>query len=627
MTNIRFPLKLPTSGHPNPYTIDFDFLPYPLTLPNPETNEARLYTSIITINDTNSESSKIIEHIYPNGKVFFVIDDSHSNINELVDNIMNSNFIGVISGMWIHLGTPEDIINTKQTLINSSFIPTAVVYNNISINENTLIQIKQKISNQLVVNPSLDTPMPINSINEILKEWLTGNIGLFINESDIVEGNINLPSVNNNFLQVGAIMADGNGIEFDTIHKLIAVLRRNRSVNNMFSSLNSFAMSDTPNDIGIIPCPLFNFIEKTSTNLLHISHRNHPLRVVYPIDPTVLEACIFFKNIPSRLKGNIEKLPFRHSYRVFKVELDGVIRDLHPSGLFFARDLLGRTIQLTKNGVPQIISLLSPTNTLVGLNLIINQESKIKNHYRIAIDNIKPEDISISGNEYLDIEPNFNNLLNFLNQLSIRINITLTNAECFARALGFIEMSTINYFRNANHKIRRNDLEYAIIPGNATIIYFLSISWAVLTDDSIRLPKAEAEFLNDNFEEYFSELPNNLKPIITDVIMKRPFWTRNHGDGSNDGWKHFGEQPDSGGRHDHFLTNAFAYYDTNIPYFDRVATLHAFMFYEEIFDDDKIDGKYNEKGREFADWLSFNYIPGEVYSKIKELVVEKSNFQ
>ena len=51
------------------------------------------------------------------------------------------------------------------------------------------------------------------------------------------------------------------------------------------------------------------------------------------------------------------------------------------------------------------------------------------------------------------------------------------------------------------------------------------------------------------------------------------------------------------------------------------------MFYEEIFDDDKIDGKYNEKGREFADWLSFNYIPGEVYSKIKELVVEKSNFQ
>ena len=30
MTNIRFPLKLPTSGHPNPYTIDFDFLPNPL---------------------------------------------------------------------------------------------------------------------------------------------------------------------------------------------------------------------------------------------------------------------------------------------------------------------------------------------------------------------------------------------------------------------------------------------------------------------------------------------------------------------------------------------------------------------------------------------------------------------
>jgi len=436
-----------------------------------------------------------------------------------------------------------------------------------------------------------------------------------------------LPKVSDNLLQVGSLMMNGNGIEISTLHKLISVLKINRLNNQIFSSNNSSENSDSPLNVGIIPCPLFNFIEKASTNLLIESHRNHPLRDAYPIDPKVLEACLFFVNNPLRSSGDIENLTFRSSFKNYYVQIDGINRDLHPSGLLFSRDFENRTIELFKSNIAQTISLISARNSDVGTLLTINSELKFKNHFRIAIDNIKIEDISIIGDEYFNIEPNFNSLLSFLNQLSARINISLTTSECFARAMGFIEISTHHYFFNSNHKISRNGLEFPLLPGKAIIIYFLAISWAVLTDTSIRISDGDAEFLNDNFEEYFNELPVDLKSTINNVISNRPFWTNNHGDEENGGWKYFGETPDSGGRKDHFLTNAFAYYDTNIPIIDRLTTLHAFLFYETVFDDDKIDGKYNEKGREFADWLNFSYESGKVYLKIKELIVEKSNFQ
>lgn len=630
MTNIRFPLKKPTSGHPNPYTIEFDFLPYPLTFPLNEADEPYLYTSKITINDTTSESSKIIEHVFPDGKVYFVIDDFYSDINAIATNIFNDSFTGVIRGMWIHLGRIKDIINIKQTLNNASFIPTAIVYNNISISRNTLLQIKEKVNNQLYVNlsPSADSPTSRDEmLLENLKKWLSGKAGILINESEIENSSFILPSVSDNLLQVGALMMNGNGIEFTTLQLLIPIFKRNRNSNNIFNSNNSFLDTDSPLNVGIIPCPVFNFIEKASNNLLIESHRNHPLRLVYPTDPRILEACLFFTNNPYRSRGNIENLTFRPSYRNYFVEIDGVRRDLHPSGLLFSRDFVGRTVELFKNNTPETISLISASNSIVGTLLTINLESKFKNHFRLAIDNIRVEDILLFGNEYFNVEPNFNGLLNFLNQLSIRLNISLTTAECFARALGFIEISTLKYFADSNHKISRNGLEYPVIPGRSTIIYFLAISWAVLTDVSVTAAGGEAEFLNDNFEEYFNELPSDLKSTINNVISHRPFWTNNHGDEENGGWKHFGITYDSGGRKDHFLTNAFAYYDTNIPFIDRVSTLHAFMFYENFLDPDKIDAKYNEKGREFADWLSFNYKSGEVYLKVKELIVEKSYFQ
>ncbi|MFT3945475.1 MAG: hypothetical protein QM763_00760 [Agriterribacter sp.] len=116
--------------------------------------------------------------------------------------------------------------------------------------------------------------------------------------------------------------------------------------------------------------------------------------------------------------------------------------------------------------------------------------------------------------------------------------------------------------------------------------------------------------------------------------MRRPFWMNNHGDDADvtiGGWKHFNQIPDSGGRKDHFLTNAFAVYILGWSPLYRIAA----NIYEGgigipftdlnliTFDPDKIDEGYNEKGREFGQWLYYNfYNPYNIYSKVKELIVE-----
>ncbi|MFT3945476.1 MAG: hypothetical protein QM763_00765 [Agriterribacter sp.] len=501
MPNIRFPLKKPTSGHSNPYTIDFDFLPYPLVYPLTPDQGPFIYTTKIIINDQEFESSRI-EHIFPNGKVYFIVDDSITNFNEIADKVVDGSFSGSIFGTWILLGTIKDIIAIKQSNLNTSFIPTAIIYNNIEVSDQIFVQIKQMLQEQYIVySGSWDTPeeaLRILELKQKIKEWLGGKIGLFINEYQIQSGNFLLPSVkqidSQKILQIGALMMDGNGIEKKTMEKLIPLLRLNRSLNKLFDPSQSSENNDSPFNVGIIPIPLFNFLEYTVDQLMIDDHKTHPIKNSYPTDPRAWESCLFYINNSYRKSGIFSYLPYRKSFLEFEVEISSNRFPLHPSGLFFSRDLNGVSIKLVnKNSLSyKKLSLISKVEVPTGTDITLHIQHKIIDHYKIVVGEVSFDQIVDSGT-YLNVSVNINNLQLFIDSLTSRLGTTLTEAEVFARALSFLSISLMKCFDRIPITFKMGNDNFKLIDP-ISLDYFISIAWKIFTDDSIRPEEVKGVF-------------------------------------------------------------------------------------------------------------------------------------
>lgn len=630
MTNIRFPLKMPTSGHPNPYTIDFDFLPNPLVSWNElnVTQRNNLYLTNIQINDTDIESYRI-QHIYPNGKVYFIIDDEfNDSIPQIAVDILYDNFTNDINGTWIHVAEINDI-KLLRNAAQTCFIPTAIVYESVTLTPLIILKIKTYLSNQFNVSKIFGHDI---ELLDKIKDFLNGKIRIKLNDTDINSGDFTMPTVriieNTIELKLGGIMMDGNGIEKDTILGLVSLLKRNRTNGMLFDPESH----DTQRMI--VACPLNTFLAST---LFLNNEDNHPYKALIDINnPNAItrhiwDAVVFSKNNPSSLSR--ARFDLHSNNRSIKVQNDNYEFPLHKSGIFYYPNLHNKTIMLENKNNNSYFNLYTISNGQLteGSSIQLTSNLKKNNYYSIGYGSI-PEGIENTNNttNYFGVEPIIDNLSVFYEKLSHNHFFTLTSAGTFALSMGFLAESIANYFVVQGNTIldyyEGNAYNRNILNKNSIELYDIFIATAVY----LFVPSDYVPFgygLISDYSNYLSKISGNLKNVCDSILRKynEDSFLRTHEDhddfDSRWGWKSFEKEFDGGHKH-HFIFNA-----------DSKSLIVFGPIYENLMpnkyggEDSKIDVIYNQKGREFYLWALFDYNPQMVYNKIKELIVENETIQ
>jgi hypothetical protein len=626
MTNIRFPLKLPTSGHPNPYTIDFDFLPNPLISWNNLNADQRnnLYLTRIIINDTDPDTSKI-QHIFPDGTVYFIIDDAYnSSISQIADDILNDNLNHVIFGTWVHIADIKDIKYLRNS-VQTCFIPTAIVYESVSLTPTILSRIKNYLSVQHNVSKIFGHDVEL--IKKI-KEFLSGTVRFRLNEIDVNTGYFAMPSVmmkgNVRELKIGGIMMDGNGIEKSTITGLVSLLKRNRINGSLFDPDSN----DTQRMI--VASPINTFLVLS----FHLNNENtHPYKRLIDIsNPNVFtryvwDAVLFYKGTPSsisRTKFNF----FGYNNKMIKIVENNYEFPLHKSGLFYYPNLDNVNISLIENSLELNLYIEAYGTLTEGTSINLTSNKKNKNYYSIGFGSAPLALSTINNREkYFDIQPTIDNLIPFFEKLSQTYLVSITSAGTFARSMGFLAEAIGHFFEVEGNTIedRYEGAKYQKpLTSKQTIDVFSSTSvYLFLVKKYIPFGYG---FLSDH-SFYLSKISGNFKAkcdAILELYDEESFLRTHtdHDDGDSLwGWKTFDSDIDGGHKH-HFIFNA------DSPSLQILGPPYEKFWPNEFLgvnlggEDQEIDIAYNEKGREFWRWALIEYNPTHVYEKIKELLVE-----
>ncbi|MFT3750923.1 MAG: hypothetical protein QM768_21595 [Agriterribacter sp.] len=640
MLNIRFPLKKPTSGHPNPYTIDFDFLPYPLVYPLTPDQAPFIYTTKISINDPDPGSARI-EHVFPKGKVYFVIDESlfpnfQNDILTITDGIINNTFNGTFQGIWMHIGNPGAIKSIRgNSSLASPFIPVSVIYNSIVIDAALLQQIKALIQNQHfkynIRQPDEKVISPVTPTNQkiIISDWLKGKIGIDITENDIASANISLPlcSVVNTKkqLQVGAIMIDYNGVEKESCDALISILKQNVIAGKLFDT-NTYVNHSNGKVARIVPLPLNSFLENAvGAALVPGDLINHPYRTSYniPFNASIWDVVVFYNGVPREIANTTKKF--------FDIELivkvDGSEFPLLGNGIFYFQDIENKSIQLLNKNTLEQYNLYIVSNTLTqGITLNLLSSFRRQNYYSVGFTLIQDIVLPDNSDQYFGIPRSMDNIKKFLDTITPLYQTKLSTAGCFARTMGFLAEAVANYLKNDNHKYTvLENLEF-LLSNNQSFTVFIHTCYEIFFDDANKEPFFEIGYNPFNF---FNHMPTDFKDILSQINthylsnIKNLEWLKTHGDHNSgdatEGWKNFGYSPDGGHKH-HFIANALLVVRHNVGSapIDIIENFDVFGV-----EDVPIDREYNEAGRSFGYWgcLRVIYNPSEVYCKIMELIV------
>ncbi len=631
MTNIRFPLKKPTSGHPNPYTIDFDFLPNPLVSWNNLNTQQRenLYTTQIRINDTEAESSKI-QHVFPNGVVYFIINYGYnSSISQITSNILYDSLTHEIFGTWIHVGEIKDIKDVRNT-VDTCFIPTAVVYDSVTLTPHILSIIKNYLSVQFNVSKVFNHD---TELFDKINGFLSGKIRIRLSDDDVDNGLFLMPSVTTRGsfkeLRLGAIMMDGNGIEKSTIVSLVSLLKHNSSNGKLFDPEHH----DTQKMI--VASPINTFLASS----FHLNRDNeHPYKKLIDINnPNIItrhiwDAIVFYKGTPSTIARARFNL-YGYNNKMVKIEEDNYEFPLHRSGIFYYPSLSNKSLSLNQTSGTFNLYIVANRALTEGAFIRLTSDKKRQNYYSVGFGPTPQIQISENNREkYFGIEPTIDNLMSFFERLSQNHFVTLTSAGVFARAMGFLAEAIGHYFENSFGK-------FVIDQSNGLIVESFEISLKKEKTGSVFLAGCYYLFFYDEQRTYpfasyeiLSKITGNFKSKLDAVynIWNNDSWLKTHEDHSDDdlkwGWKTW-DNPFDGGHKHHFIYNACAVNSVNL-----IASVTNNIM-EDLWpekwggEDQEIDRKFNEMGRDFGYWILLDYEPSNVYQKVKELIVDNEFIQ
>lgn len=616
--NFRYPLAPPTTSVPNPFVVEFDYLPHALHYPLTPQEDRDLYVTRITVSAAAAAAgADRIAHVFPRTNVRFLMTDSGG----LTLAVLALRYLDAsdteplpIRGVWISLGLPGDVRGIR-TAAGHDLFPTAVIYHDVIV-DRTIVQ--QSIIPLLEAEKvtSTDATGQISEITDIRSKlivWLNGETGVSFPDVDnlpatFASRTFQLPRIpvvgGDHSLSVTAMMLDGTRMELNTLHEIIDDLKTNLSAGSLLRDAR-----------WLIHIPVSYIYLVLPPSELAPGHTNHPLALVWPASPALWSVLVFSFGDAGR--GNITELLSDGKFTRLTCQINAEAEfPVDRTGLFFFRTAQAtNTVKLFQQPLhdQKFLSLFTSVGQpLTGSTISLTDVLAPQGVYRIVISDT-PAPIVGSGDHYFGVPTQLDQLQAFISAVSARHMILLTTAGAFARTMGYLAEAVSNHV--GSHPVDRI-FGRVLIPPSASFLYMLGVACRLLMTDQYRTGIGlETSWLTVG-------LVQRAEIDLSSVETLRPQWMNNHEDGrSGSGWKVFvPASNDMSGRKDHFLFNCAlrvgwcnAHYNLGVGIFNVVTD-----------EDDETDKVYNEKGEEFAEWgLSSDYRPEQVEQWILTNLVER----
>ena len=590
MGGFRYPIAPPQSTVPNPFTVEFDYLPAPLTqTPDPATHP-NLYTTLIRVSDAAAAAgADRIAHVFPRTNVRFVADQSPGfDAAQLAQHYLDDNDSNPreIRGKWFALGISTDIGPARQSA-RWDLIPTVVVYHEVLVDREVIRESvvplleRAEVKIKKVDDPSFEAEL--TSIQGKLRAWLDGKTKV----SFPLDGPLPLPRVptsgNTRMLRVSALLMDGMGVDRQTYHHIVSTL--------------DDVTAGTPlgNSMTLVHVPVSVLYSRIPAALLDPAHVTHPLGSAWPVPPEEWKAIMF--SFADRLRSNVTRLNSNPMFAELQATVDGgTALPLPGSGLLIYRSTATRDevrVMRAADGVVQDLSLI---RTLFGNASSIGPVASIgQPHIQRGVSRIYIGRLTLAANpgRYFGIPTELPRLQEFINNVTPHHSVTLTEAGVFTRTMGFLAQAVAQHVSNT-----------LSIPPSASFGYFIGTAWSLLVSEASK--NGEGKSIKWLVEGALQHGEIDLSGIV------RPLWMSNKDDAVGDhGWKVFHQTTVAqGGRKDHFLTNSYGRFLFFLPLAGNVIFNIAAGFTHGMHEDDPNDSEFNEAGEEFAEWgLMSSYDP------------------